>query len=211
MTPVEVVIPLDITRQEVVRYLQHPREKGMPPEVEVRIERLLAFARSELISAKGIYDFFSPAELPPHPRLQKCREVGIAVVTIGGKLEREATKCQEAGRLGDALVLEAIGSAAVEAAANTLGQKMRDLMKSEGLAAGNRASPGYPGWDLSWQKEIFRRLSCDRIGVKLTPSLMMTPRKSVSFLLGFGEAPVELRQTGGCHARGQLLCKEEGS
>jgi cobalamin-dependent methionine synthase I len=53
-------------------------------------------------------------------------------------------------------------------------------------------SPGYAGWDVAEQAALFRLCPGDRIGVLLTAGRMMTPLKSISFLVGVGpEARVD--------------------
>jgi hypothetical protein len=49
-----------------------------------------------------------------------------------------------------------------------------------------RAQPGQEGWSIWQQRVIFERLPTDEIGVRLTDSCLMIPRKSVSFVIGMG-------------------------
>ena len=58
------------------------------------------------------------------------------------------------------------------------------------LYAAPRISPGYGRWSVEEQDIIFKLLPADSIGVSLTKSYMMVPRKSVSFAVRFtGEKP----------------------
>jgi len=54
-----------------------------------------------------------------------------------------------------------------------------------GLWPGKRFAPGYKGWDVSGQKLIFSVLPAAEIGVRLTESFMMIPRKSYSFRINY--------------------------
>jgi hypothetical protein len=49
-----------------------------------------------------------------------------------------------------------------------------------------RAQPGQEGRAIWQQRVIFERLPTDEIGVRLTDSCLMIPRKSVSFVIGLG-------------------------
>ncbi len=50
-------------------------------------------------------------------------------------------------------------------------------------------SPGMVGWPVEdGQTQIFSILDGQEIGVSLSPSFMMSPRKSLTMLIGFGEA-----------------------
>jgi len=107
-----------------------------------------------------------------------------------------------AGDASGALLLDAIGSAAAEAAADALGSRI-----AGGAAVGDvgelalspcRVSPGYGDWPLSAQEAIFARLPHGELGVRLLPSLLMVPRKSITFALWFDAAGHALGDRRGC-------------
>jgi cobalamin-dependent methionine synthase I len=83
-------------------------------------------------------------------------------------------------------MLDAVGSEAVEAAADALMEKMDEEINR---AAGphtltGRFSPGYGDWDIREQHLIFRLLEGEKVRIKMTPSCLMVPRKSISFIVG---------------------------
>lgn len=53
-------------------------------------------------------------------------------------------------------------------------------------------SPGYCGWNITSQREIFTYLKPERIGVKLNSSFLMDPIKSVSGLLIAGKRDIHI-------------------
>lgn len=53
---------------------------------------------------------------------------------------------------------------------------------------GKRYSPGYGDFSLIYQREIFNLLHCEKIGLTLTESMMMSPTKSVTAIAGVGTA-----------------------
>jgi len=57
-----------------------------------------------------------------------------------------------------------------------------------GLNHSYRFSPGYGKWGLEAQDYIFDLLPADSIEVSLTPSMMMMPRKSISFAVKLSTA-----------------------
>ncbi|MBK5114990.1 MAG: hypothetical protein JJE41_15300, partial [Candidatus Heimdallarchaeota archaeon] len=72
---------------------------------------------------------------------------------------------------------------------------IRDISEDiEDLDFTNRFSPGYCQWSLAGgQKVIFNLLPSDILRVKLSKSMMMIPRKSVSFAVNIGkEVDMEL-------------------
>jgi cobalamin-dependent methionine synthase I len=97
-----------------------------------------------------------------------------------------------------AVVLDAIGSAAAEATARYANERIDEMAAAVGLKTSCRASPGYGDWDVKEQKNLFELVPAERIGVTLTASSMMVPRKSVSFAVHIAEEPVRLRSEGSC-------------
>ena len=61
-----------------------------------------------------------------------------------------------------------------------------------------RISPGYGGWHLASQEALFARLPHRAIGVRLEHSLLMVPRKSVSFAMWLGADARPLAGLSGC-------------
>jgi hypothetical protein len=114
--------------------------------------------------------------------------LGVAVCTIGDRLEAEVSRLWEARELPLAAMLDSVGSAAVE----SLAEYVNDALCAEGLAAGvrvtNRVSPGYGAWDVRDQRAVFGMCPGDAVGVQLNDACVMTPAKSITLLVGAGVA-----------------------
>lgn len=76
------------------------------------------------------------------------------------------------------------GSAYVESAQAYLGKKLLEDLKKEGKSRTHLWSPGQYGFELQNQKIIFGLLHPEEVGCTLTKSLMMTPVKSGSGIMG---------------------------
>jgi cobalamin-dependent methionine synthase I len=113
----------------------------------------------------------------------------MAICTIGGELEEACARSQAAGETLPALLLDSIGSAAAEAAADALNALVCDEALRLGLGTEGRESPGYGAWDISFQPRLLELLPARELGVSLTPGLMMMPRKSVSFAVRLTDRP----------------------
>ena len=78
-------------------------------------------------------------------------------------------------------LLDAVGSVLVEWMADRLESHIAGILLDQGLQATGRFSPGYCDWEIQdGQKEIFRCLTPETLGVECTSSGMMVPRKSIS-------------------------------
>ena len=107
----------------------------------------------------------------------------IFAATIGVEIDRLIAKY---GRISPskALMLQAIGAERIEALCDTF---CAELAMETGLFLTPRFSPGYGDLPLESQKEIFSLLDCSRrIGLTLNNSMLMSPSKSVTAIVGLG-------------------------
>lgn len=194
-----------IDRREIARLLGYPG--GQMP---ARVLQLLADAERRapgLVRPAGIFRVLGRSDFAHSTYLDRAERVVVGLVTIGHELEREVGARREEGQLVPALILDAYGSAAVEAAADTAERKIRDHVAGNGQRCSRRFSPGYGGWDVGEQRWILEALGGAAIGVTLTPGCMMRPRKSVTFAMTVGTDPIELRMEDTCAACGVVDCE----
>lgn len=86
-----------------------------------------------------------------------------------------------------ALALDGLGSAGVESLANAACRQFEIEAEEQHLEATIPLSPGMIDWSVEeGQPQIFDLLPAEEIGVKLTPSWVMIPRKSLSMVMGIG-------------------------
>jgi hypothetical protein len=125
--------------------------------------------------------------------LSNASQVVTAICTVGQKLTDYAATMFRADPVRG-LALDGLASAATEALGEAACQHFEAVATAEGLAASMPLNPGMIGWPLhEGQCQIFSLVSGDEIGVQLTPSGLMAPVKSLSFVIGFGR---ELDRTG---------------
>jgi len=99
------------------------------------------------------------------------------LVTAGGTLDEEIRGMDS---LLDRYVLDAVGSELAEIVADLVERDWTGELAAGGLEASVRVSPGYCDWVLEGQDVAFAALDAGAIGVRLTPSYLMVPVKSVS-------------------------------
>jgi hypothetical protein len=111
--------------------------------------------------------------------LQHIERVFPYVLTIGDTLENKAS-CSES--ITAKLVFEAVGDLALESALQNLQRHISQQYRLEGTS---HMGPGQLDWPIEQQRELFSILGQvkDMIGVSLTNSLMMIPRKSISGII----------------------------
>ena len=118
--------------------------------------------------------------------LSAARELAAVVCTIGPKLEKKVTSHFNNNEPLRGLLLDGIGSAAVDSLTQEVCKFMTHEASSRGYQASSPLSPGMPGLDISEQRQLFQLVSAEEIGVRLTESAMLVPRKSVSMVMGMG-------------------------
>ncbi len=122
--------------------------------------------------------------------LLKASAVAVCfAATVGTGLDDAISDSMRNGEMLMATMLDAIGSETADAAADELHWK---ILKRRAAAAGRlvtaRFSPGYGDWPLTVQKDLIRVCGGALIGIRVTPSSLMIPRKSVSAVLGLKQA-----------------------
>lgn len=119
--------------------------------------------------------------------LKKAEKVVFILVSLGTQLdELVSAKMTSEPVLG--IALDGFGSAAAEQFANATCAEFEALAIQEGLQASIPLSPGMVNWDVHiGQPEIFQVLDASEIGVSLTYTGLMLPRKSLSMIVGYGK------------------------
>lgn len=115
--------------------------------------------------------------------LNGCEECFLICATIGPGIDRLIRKYGTI-QPSKSLILQAIGTERIEAYLDKLGREWADELAVQGKVIKSRFSPGYGDLDIEMQKDIFLVLDTDKIGVKLSDSLLMSPSKSVTALIG---------------------------
>jgi hypothetical protein len=155
------------------------------PVKELRHERVYV----KLPEANEQKSFLSGALLSNH--LGPAEKLAVVVCTVGEALETVASELMPSDLL-EGLALDAVGSAAAEALGNAVCAFLETKAEGEGLQATLPLSPGMVAWPVSeGQPQIFHLLENElkkhpEFQVRLTPDDVMQPRKSVSFVMGFG-------------------------
>ena len=116
--------------------------------------------------------------------LSGCLQAVIFAATVGLEIDRLIRKYSKTD-IARAVWLQAIGTERIEALCDTFCETIRIRQAEKGLYPGSRFSPGYGDLPLPLQKDILRALDCPRkIGLTLNESLLMTPSKSVTAIVG---------------------------
>ncbi len=118
--------------------------------------------------------------------LSSCNEIILFAATVGIEIDRLIAKYSNISQ-PEAVCLQAVGSERIEALCDAFNDEIKLELEQKGFYTKPRFSPGYGDLPLSIQKEVFAALDCSRkIGLTLNESLLMSPSKSVTAIIGIG-------------------------
>ena len=120
-------------------------------------------------------------------QIKKSDSIALFLCTAGAEI---GLRSREAMRNKDMLkgyIYDVIGSEIVENAADLMQSDLEQDMLVTGKKITNRYSPGYCGWDVAEQHNLFKLLPSNFCNIKLTSSALMDPVKSISGIIGIGE------------------------
>lgn len=183
-----------INRREILRYMGC---KESTPEIDALIDRSLALCEEKL-SYKVCYAEFDInidsdicdlyfAKVESHDLAKCLNDSEKAIVfgaTVGLDLDRLILRYGKS-QPSVSVCLQAIGAERIEALCDAFCDEMKKKYASYGKNLRPRFSAGYGDLPLEFQREIFAALGCEkRIGLTLNDSLIMSPTKSVTAIIG---------------------------
>ncbi|MBW1797410.1 MAG: hypothetical protein JRJ21_03165 [Deltaproteobacteria bacterium] len=187
-------IPLSLTMEHILRRQGMGDISAVPPKILALSRELLdEIATLQSLEPAIAYEFCpvkeinaEGARLQGQKRLPFASELAAIVCTIGPQLEGKVTDYFAHDEPLHGVLLDGIGSAAVDILAQEACRMIGVVAGSRGNESSSPLSPGMPGLPLSEQRALCRIAQAEKIGVHLSNSAMMIPRKSISMLVGIG-------------------------
>jgi len=157
-------------------------DRLLEPAIAYEIYPITEKRHDQLILAGNIvlHGSLIPSVLP------EAKELAAVVCTIGPKLEKESTEYFTKNAPLRGLLLDGIGSAAVDALFQETCKLIMCEVANRGFQASSPLSPGILGFPLTEQQTLFQLARASEIGISLTTSGVMMPLKSVSMAIGIG-------------------------
>jgi hypothetical protein len=210
-----------LTPVEIHRYLGYPRDVVPAPRMAEQIDSVVAEALA-CLQPRGVYSLYRLSDRSAHSLklgnstilgnigeyLEHADHVAVFAVTVGNEISHLAGSAGKNGDPFSAWIMDAVGSWAAEGAADALMLRVRRHLRG-GQDLTLRYSPGYCGMDIRQQAKLFQLMPADSVGVRLLPSMLMVPLKSISGLVGIApqqavscyRSPCDICARVGCHMR----------
>lgn len=134
--------------------------------------------------------------------LGNCEKIIIFAATLGTEVDRLQARLSIMD-MAKAVILQACAAAVLEEYCDTCQQQIADEVEKDGYYLRPRFSPGYGDFSIEFQKNIMHLLNCaKKIGLTITDSYMLSPKKSVTAVIGMS------RTNEKCHQSGCEICKK---
>lgn len=138
---------------------------------------------SSRISLKGggaVEGPLLPATFP------EAKELIILVSTIGPALEKRVAEYTKSGQALRGTLLDGIGTAAVDMLIPEALKVIAAEVAARGYEISSPVNPGMPGFPMTEQWNLLELVPAKEIGVSLSSSGVLVPRKSTSMVIGAG-------------------------
>ena len=150
-------------------------------------------------------DLWQGSDIQRH--LAGCTEAVLLAVTLGPGADAQIRRAG-VGDVAAGAASDALASVLAEQAADAAEARLRALAAAEGMYLTGRYSPGYGDWPIGVQPRIAALLDTPRrIGLCVTGTCLMLPRKSITAALGLSRTPVTGRRARCAHCALRDKCE----
>jgi hypothetical protein len=213
--PVIRDISLNLKTTEVLRRQGLGGGAKVRPEIKILIRELLtSLKKARLLEPVVAYEYYMVSSMngsqislegdkaihgPLLPAIfPEAKELVVLLCTIGPRLEKQVTDYSKSGEAMRGMILDGIGSTAVDMLALEVLRRLASEVSSRGYEISSPVNPGMPGFPLTEQWNLLGLANADEIGVSLTASGVLVPRKSTSMLIGIGPKMTRWTQSEVC-------------
>lgn len=208
---------LELERPEQIDLAQAARYLGARGEPDQATLALLERCAVPLLAAvmpravclragkEELASLWQGADIQRH--LDKCTEAVLMAMTLGPGVDAQIRRAG-IGDVAAQAATDALASTLAEQVCDQAEAKLRVLAREEGLYLTGRYSPGYGDWPIAVQPRIAALLDTQkRIGLYVTDTFLMLPRKSVTAVMGLSNVPVTGRRAGCAHCALREKCE----
>ncbi len=181
-------------------------------ESQVKLENLVDEMRNDIkkvITPQAIFKII-PREktdiekyTPPEPLL-KSNFLAVGIVTLRGRTNGDL----KVGSLMESLIIDSLKNVVLIQAQREIAGQIAKIAERESLKTTRAVPPGSGSmnWGIENQEFIFKNLESEQIGVQLTPSLIMKPTKTISFVMGLGHNIEQAKNLFSCEGCNRIDC-----
>ena len=197
---------LPLNKKEILRYLGYKRKQELTEAIDSEIDQLMeevqiiahprytylifecqAKATEQEIHVLGTNLILTGHSIYQH--LKHAKKVVLLAATLGIEVERQI-RSYSLTTMSKSVILDACCTEYVEKICDLAECQIEQETEKEGFTMNRRFSPGYGDLPLTIQPDFLAVLEADRrLGIQLSETLLMIPRKSVTAIIGLFDDP----------------------
>ena len=195
---------------EVLRYLEYhgqDMDDNLRTQIDICVDRINKAAKPKYITKE--YELEKPGEFPAElsfltgndikKHIEGCNKLILFAATLGADVEK-AIRVASVKNVSDSVIMDSCASTLMEAVCATIDTRLR--LENENKFFTFRFSPGYGDLPITVQKKFSVLLDTSRkIGINVSDSGIMIPRKSVTAIIGVSDEELKREKLGckGCN------------
>ncbi len=218
-------VPLRLEKPESIDLVQAARYFGARGGADAATQALLERCAVPLLAAaapRAVWLEADPESLTQagilqggdvFRHLEGCTTALLLAVTVGPGVDAQIRRAG-VGDIAAGVASDALGSVLAEQAADAAEAELRQWAARQGKYLTGRYSPGYGDWPITVQPLVAAALdTARRAGLCVTDTNLMTPRKSITAILGVSDHPVKghLAGCGHCVLRTRCEYRKRGT
>lgn len=189
-------IPVSISHNDLIENIKNNKQQTVSKRIRNETENAAKEVK-QLIKAEAVYkemtitykngsvtldDNLTIRSKKLTDLLSSCDKAVVFLVTIGSEVEQMIDQMMK-NQPHYGYLIDTAASLAAEAAAEYVNDSIiQSLVNDERTTL--RYSPGYCDWPISEQRKLFRILSNKEVDIQLSDHFFMSPRKSISGIIG---------------------------
>ncbi|MEG6523551.1 Vitamin B12 dependent methionine synthase activation subunit [Desulfotomaculum sp. 1211_IL3151] len=199
-------IALKIPPAKVLRYLGIKNSTDHWPELLRQIEaviqagKVLATPTAAItqvpfcLEQQGVVIGSMPDLVLGDAALRKISAVSVVAVTVGEAIEQEVTRLFNKGETTKGVIMDAVGTVAVEELSEQVIGLAARQMGVRGLYATAKLGPGYQDMPLEYLPAVLQLAEAWQINITCNEFCQMKPSKSLCFFIGWVPEPPKIRE-----------------
>ncbi len=207
---------MQVNKKEILRYLGYGTkeadttinqlieeciielEKNISPKIIIKVFPIALKENNQID-----FGFMQTQSKSLSKNLKDCEQIILFVATLGMNIDKLIVKYSKF-QMSKVVVIQAVATAMLEQYCNDYCEILKKEWKKQGFYLRPRFSPGYGDFSLECQKPILEVLEASKqIGIYLTDSLLMTPSKSITAVIGVSKNPNQ------CETKGCEVCEKK--
>ena len=222
-------VKIEIPFQEVLRYTGYNEKiHELTEEMEIKIKNNTELVKRTISPRMVVSNIIDIEEADDHilcggvlrlegndikAHLKDCYGIMIMGVTLGNEVDTLIRRT-EILNMSEAVILDAACNVAIEEFSEKCEEEIRKNIRQDNKYLTMRYSPGYGDFPINIQEDLVNIIDGTRkIGLSVTSSHIMIPRKSITSIMGVANIDVKGKMAGckNCVMKNKCIYRKRGT